>query len=483
MVNTGIYIRVSTDEQAKEGYSIRAQEEKLRAYAALKEWRIYSVYADEGISGKDIDGRPAVKQLIADVESGKINNVLVYKIDRLTRSTKNLIELIDIFNVNQCAFNSLVESIDTASATGRMFLKIVGIFAEFERENLAERVRLGMERKVKEGYVICSYAPSLGYSRENGTKIQVINETEAAIVRRIYNMYLHDDYSMRSICRILNAEQIPTKNKKRWTDSTIKHVLTNVNYNGKVRYSMHDPSRYFEADGQHEPIIEESLFYQVQEKINKIQKITRTKRPSSEAYYCGVLYCHLCGAKYTTKWQSVDGANGKTHYLYYACRNAIHENCNAKGIISHRKMDNLFEDYIGRYEDFIENDIEADTIPDNSAEIDTITAEIKLIEKKTEEVMALFMTTTIDFPTYQNMLRFSNERRGALEARLNHLQNAQKAKIPGFTVKEIITNIRESWGTLDNERRLQFLQQFIKKIVVQKDGRDVLIHDLSFNEF
>jgi len=99
------------------------------------------------------------------------------------------------------------------------------------------------------------------------------------------------------------------------------------------------------------------------------------------------------------------------------------------------------------------------------------------------EVMALFMTTIIDFTTYQNMLRFSNERRGALEARLNHLQNAQKAKIPGFTVKEIITNIRESWATLDNERRLQFLQQFIKKIVVQKDGRDVVIHDLLFNEF
>ena len=160
MVSTGIYIRVSTDEQAKEGYSIRAQEEKLRQYAALKDWHIYSVYADEGISGKDIEGRPAVKQLIADVESGKVNNVLVYKIDRLTRSTKNLIELVDLFNVNNCAFNSLVESIDTASATGRMFLKIVGIFAEFERENLAERVRLGMERKVKEGYAIMSFITS-----------------------------------------------------------------------------------------------------------------------------------------------------------------------------------------------------------------------------------------------------------------------------------------------------------------------------------
>ena len=107
MNNTAIYVRVSTEEQAREGYSIRAQEEKLRAYAMLKDWNIYSVYADEGISGKDVDGRPAIKQPIADVTSGKVKNVLVYKIDRLTRSTKNLIELVELFNAHYCAFNSL----------------------------------------------------------------------------------------------------------------------------------------------------------------------------------------------------------------------------------------------------------------------------------------------------------------------------------------------------------------------------------------
>ena len=94
-MRTAIYVRVSTDEQAKEGYSIRAQIDKLKNYIEIKDWEFYKVYADEGISGKDIEGRPAVKQLIADVESGKINNVLVYKIDRLTRSTKNLIELVE----------------------------------------------------------------------------------------------------------------------------------------------------------------------------------------------------------------------------------------------------------------------------------------------------------------------------------------------------------------------------------------------------
>jgi len=489
MVSTGIYIRVSTDEQAKEGYSIRAQEEKLRSYAQLKDWHIYSVYADEGISGKDIDGRPAVKQLIADVESGKITNVLVYKIDRLTRSTKNLIEFVELFNVNQCAFNSLVESIDTASATGRMFLKIVGIFAEFERENLAERLRMGFERKVKEGYAICSFITAYGYDRENGTKIPTINKKEAVIVQRIYNMYLHDNYNLKHICRILNAEQIPSKKGVKWCSSSVSGILTNVIYIGKVRYSVNDASRYFETDGQHEPIIDERLFYQVQEKISKLQRTAPTKRPSSGAYFCGVLYCPECGSTYTTKWQysgekNEDGS-AVASYPYYRCRNSINGTCTAKGIISHRKTEKAFEDYIERYEDFTENDIEADTLPDNSAEIDTITAEVKTIEKRTEEIIGLYVTATIDFNTYQNMVRQGNERRGELEARLTHLQNAQKAKIPAYSANDIVNNIREHWAELDNEQRLQFIQQFIKRIVVHKKGRclGAIVKELEFNMF
>ena len=485
MVSTGIYTRVSTEEQAKEGYSIRAQEEKLWQYAALKGWHIYSVYSDEGISGKDIEGRPAIKQLIADVESGKINNVLVYKIDRLTRSTKNLIDLVDLFNDNDCAFNSLVESIDTASATGRMFLKIVGIFAEFERENLAERVRLGMERKVKEGYAIMSFITSYGYDRENGTKIPTVNAEEAVIVRRIFNMYLHDDYSLKQICRTLNAEQIPSKKGVKWCDSSVKGILTNVIYIGKVRYSVNDASRYFETEGQHEAILDEALFYQVQEKINRLQRVAPTKRPGSAVYYCGVLRCPVCGGKYTTKWQSAPLATGGTgHYASYICRNYHYENgaCTAKVTFSHLKVDKAFEEYIGRV-DVTAQDIETEPLPDNSAEINAITADIKTIEKRTEEIMGLYVVASIDFETYQGMVRQSNERRGELTARLQYLENAQKANLPVYSAKEIVADIRASWAALDNEKRLQFVQQFIKRIVVTKNGRDVVVQDMEFNQF
>jgi len=110
-LTTGIYIRVSTEEQAKEGFSINAQKEKLKQYAFARGWDIYDFYIDDGISGKNLSERPEASRLVQDVKDKKINNVLVYKIDRLTRSVKNLMELIELFDVTDCAFNSLMETI------------------------------------------------------------------------------------------------------------------------------------------------------------------------------------------------------------------------------------------------------------------------------------------------------------------------------------------------------------------------------------
>lgn len=499
---TGIYVRVSTEEQAKEGYSIRAQEEKLKQYATLKDWHIYSVYADEGISGKDIDGRPAIKRLIADITSGKVKNVLVYKIDRLTRSTKNLIELVELFNQNKCAFNSLNESIDTATATGRMFLKIIGIFAEFERENLVERVRLGFERKAREGHSNSAGITSYGYSRENGSKIQKIENEQAQIVRRIFNMYLHDNYNFSRIAKTLNAENIASKRGKKWLIVAIKDILTNPNYIGKVRYAVRDTARYFENDGQHEPIIDESTFYQVEERINKTKKISRTKYPSSGVYFCGVLYCALCGAKYSTHWnysnwhkknKKTEEGQQSPRYPSYRCMNNFNFNndCRAKAV-RHIKVEQAFEEYIMQYENFEKfDDLETDSTSssDHNAEIETINAEIGQIERKHEEIMSLFVANSIDFSTYQGMIKLSNVRRVELETRLNLLQKTTQDVVYKYSVKEIVSDFREQWAVLNNEQRQQFVQKFVKKIVMHGELptkgniNEAVIGDILFNEF
>ena len=137
-MQTAIYCRVSTEEQATEGFSIHAQKDKLTKYALSNDWDIVDYYVDDGISGKNLTERPQVSRLIEDVKKGKIKNVLIYKLDRLTRSVKDLIYLIELFDKNNCTFNSQTEKIDTSNAVGRMFVKIIGIFAEFERENIPQ---------------------------------------------------------------------------------------------------------------------------------------------------------------------------------------------------------------------------------------------------------------------------------------------------------------------------------------------------------
>jgi len=501
MVSTGIYVRVSTDEQAREGYSIRAQQEKLKAYATLKEWHIYGIYVDEGISGKDIDGRPEIKRLITDIESGKVTNVLVFKIDRLTRSTKNLIELMDLFNVHDCAFNSLSESIDTSTASGRMFLKIVGIFAEFERENLAERLRLGFERKAREGYSLACAKQAYGYNRQKGNKTLEVNETEAEIVKRIFDMYLNSDYTYYKIAHTLTAQNVPTKTGKRWATATVKEILKNPIYIGKVRYSVRDTSRYFEADGWHTPIIDETTFYEVQDKMSKVRRVSNTKRPTAGVYFAGVLYCIKCGCKFSPKWdyrhtntqRRVEVGNPRElAFPSYRCHNALKNmGCTSKSV-SHKKLEDAFLQHIAKIPDVSADDIsqtDNTTQPSHSAEIATITAEITLIERKTKEIMGVFMSGELEFSEYKTMTTVGNERRKELETRLDQLHKAQENKRIRYNQSEIVANVLTHWQVMDNAERQQFVQKFVEKIVIHAEPpkasrfNEVVIDDVQFNEF
>lgn len=149
---TAIYIRVSTEAQREEGYSIEAQTEALTAYCTAKGWKTYELYIDGGYSGSSLE-RPAIQRLIHDVKNSRIERVLVYKLDRLSRSQKDTLYLIeDILNPHEVDFISLNESMDTGSPMGRLMLGILSAFAQLERENIRERTRMGMAERVKAGY-------------------------------------------------------------------------------------------------------------------------------------------------------------------------------------------------------------------------------------------------------------------------------------------------------------------------------------------
>jgi len=501
-LSTGIYVRVSTDEQVQEGFSVRAQTEKLKTYALLKDWEIFDLYADEGISGKNIVDRPAINRLIEDIQNGKVNNVLVFKVDRLTRSTKDLIELVDLFEDCNCAFNSLTESIDTDTPSGRMFLKIIGIFAEFERENLVTRLKLGFERKVKEGYTLANSTLSYGYIKPKGQKIQTIEPDEAKIVKEIFSMYLDENMSMNGIAQTLNVRGIPTKmNAPMWDMTTIKRLLTNPNYIGKVRYSTAEQDKYMEVDGNHEPIISQEMFYLTQEKINNSGRIYNTKRPKEDNYFCGVLHCGLCGKKFTTHNQApkIDENGVKIYKTSYWCMGKKAHNPNPCKCpeISHEKMERAFIEYIEKIGNFTETEdmkLDNDSAKNREKEqfqnIIDLENRINAIDNKKKQVTEQYLNDKIPFEEYRNLLDNLKRKNELFDNELSIAKSSIQPEQEKSSIlpEDIILELKENWEYLNNKERMMFLHEFINKIVIRVEKEHarsnfVRIEDVEFNTF
>ena len=463
---TGIYVRVSTDEQAKEGYSIRAQIDKLKNYTHIKAWELYKVYADEGISGKNITERPGINALLQDVKSGAVNNVLVYKIDRLTRSTKDLIELTELFHRHQCSFNSLMESIDTHTASGRMFLKIIGIFAEFERENTIERITLACEKKVKEGYSLASTNMSYGYQRTVGEKIQRPHPEEAKTVAEIFAMYVDGNMSYAAIARNLNHRGVKPRKGKAWHHGTIQGILKNPNYIGKVRYAIADTARYFEAQGKHEPMISEEVFYQAQHKMGKMKRIAHTKRPKENSYFCGILYCGGCGAKLQSNGNySRTPQGGKIHKPGYRCPNMMKGLCTAPRF-SHEKIARAFEYYLGdvkapfvTVKDILHQDLGKQAAVQALLQEER-THRLETLAKRERELMSMYIDGRLSFDEFQAMSQSIKE---AKHECMEPLQE-HPVKTPQPVTGATLESLQDHWRGLNNIGKQQFLHTHVEKI-------------------
>lgn len=246
MVKAGVYVRVSTEEQAKKGVSLAAQEEALKDYCKTFKYDIHKIYKDEGISAKDIKHRPAMNELLADAKSGEINLILIYKLDRFSRSLKDLILTIEQLNKWGVDFISMQEKIDTTSAAGEFMFHIIGSLAQFERRIIGERTKFGMEKKAKDGSAI-TRAP-LGYLLED--KKLVVSNSDKKRVIDIFKSFLDWEESLNQFAKHHN-----------FTTRGIIKLLRNQLYLGKIKFS----GEWYE--GLHEPILTEDLFNSVQSKL------------------------------------------------------------------------------------------------------------------------------------------------------------------------------------------------------------------------
>jgi len=465
-METGIYGRVSTEEQALEGYSIRGQVEKLQQYVSAKSWSIYDVYLDEGISGKNMTERPAITRMIKDIKAGHVKNVLVFKLDRLTRSVADLVYLIDLFNVYGCAFNSLSESIDTSTASGRMFIKIIGIFAEFERENIGERVRLGKERKAREGFTTACASISYGYDRPSGEKVQKINKAEAEVVKRIFDMYINQNMSITQVAKTLNIEKIPSKQGRTWNTGVITNLLSNPNYIGSVRYGTTQPERYFEVEGKHKAIITEDVFQEAQLLLSRNKRTCPTKKPVEGNYFSGLIYCGVCGLKRVSH-TSYTGKDKSVGYYSFVCKGYNLKACDAKKI-SARKLERVLLEYLTSIPDTaLDNEQVERTKAERAAQIVALQERIKTLDAKEKEMLDSYIEDNASLAEYRGVKVQLDGERAKLLAEIEKLTPTEIHNIKGsLTQEEIISAFKKHWIKYSDKKKRQFLLKHINKIVV-----------------
>lgn len=281
-----LYSRVSTSEQAREGYSIGEQEERLAAFCRSRGWSKFKHFTDAGYSGGNMN-RPALQDMLAGIEKGTITRVIVYKLDRLSRSQKDTIELLeDVFLPHGVDFISVCENFDTGSAFGKAMIGMFSVFAQLEREQIKERSAVGREARAKDGKWHGGSCPPIGYDYVDG--FLKVNQFEAMLVRDIFKMYL-SGYTVTEIKNELNARGTFHK-YGRWNGTTIKKILTSPTYTGKVPYH----GQWF--DGRHKAIIDEktlSAAVALSEKTHRYREAD-----IHDAHIMGVLYCARCGEKY-----------------------------------------------------------------------------------------------------------------------------------------------------------------------------------------
>ncbi|PYG88461.1 site-specific DNA recombinase [Ruminiclostridium sufflavum DSM 19573] len=355
-----LYVRVSTEEQAIEGYSISAQTSILREFAKAYEYDVIKVYQDAGISGKNISGRPALKELLSDARSKKFDIVLIWKLSRLSRSLLDLLEMVDIFNQNGISFQSFSEKFDTSTPIGKMLLQLLGSIAEFERNTIAENVKMGLNERFKQGNSKGSIP--FGY-KYNENKQAIIVPEQAEIIKKIFQRYVEsrDGNCILEITRELNATGYKTRKNKQWNRTTIKDMLCNPFYAGYVRTGYHSHGWVLNNDasiikGNHEPIIDEKTFNKISQIIKNSKRMNFTKNENNVAVFSQLLICPLCGGKmYAYSYMGNNYTNKKgelKQYLVcsYRCSNTNSGNNLCKGFqVSYKKIDDIIIDNINSY--------------------------------------------------------------------------------------------------------------------------------------
>ena len=487
-----IYKRVSTEEQKRTGFSLEGQEDELRAYAERKGYRIVGVYTDGGYSGKNFK-RPEIQRLFSDMRNGDFDAILVWKVDRISRKNRDVLDLIDN-ELHPRNMKLLVSTcdIDSSNANGYMFISMLGTFAEYERSLIIERVSSGMEKRAKSG--MWNGGIILGYDVVE--KSLVINEEECEIVKQIFQLRANG-YGYKAITNVLNSEGKKSKKNNSFSINAVKTILENKTYIGQLNWGTHrewekkrrsgktDP---ISAEGVHEAIIDLGLWNRVQE-VNKVNRdaSTNTKNIKSEFILSGILRCPTCGAG--TVMSKSKKRDGSGYHFYYMCQNY---HTKGKDVCrSNLVKKELIEEQVLSYinglisKSGIVNDIidkinkEKHTDTDKLQEqIVAYKKELRVKEKELDAIDEEYRNKEITAKAYGRLSGKIEDEVDRLQGIVSDLEEKYGKVTSSYSidekiVKEALENFNALFTGASNENKKILIKSLIKKIEVESNRKEI----------
>ena len=442
-----LYIRVSTDSQFEDGYSVEAQKDMLEGYCRSRGWKDYEFYIDGGYTGSNID-RPEMKRLIEDARAGLISQVVVYKLDRLSRSQKDTLFLIeDVFNPAGIGFTSLNENMDTSTPMGRAMLGIMSAFAQLERETIRERTRMGMKERVRTGLWMGGGHPPFGYDYDSARGVLVPN-ADAETVRLIYRLYL-DGLSTARIAAVTGLKH----------DKQVRDILARKSNIGLIEYNG------VEYRGQHEPIVDEAVFQAAQEQQRR-RASARSFR--SDHLLTGLVYCGRCGARMRyQKW----GQKGYklTCYSQQSSKRYLirDENCdNGKPW-----ADEVEAAVTGDFLDRALREPPETATADETEEL-ALAGRIREAERRLKRLYALFAAAEDDL--LADSIAEQKRRLDALRAEAQRERAARAESAAETGRREEMRRLAQAWDLMTQAERRVVARELIERVEI--DGPNVSIH-------
>ncbi len=465
----GIYIRVSTEDQAREGFSLGEQEEKLRQLCKYKGFEIFKVYKDTGISAKDMKNRPAFQTMLEDMKNGLINYIVAYKLDRVTRSVRDLEVLISTLEKYHCYLICDRDDVNTSTANGRFFVRMLTVLSQLEIEIVSERTKFGLNGAIKAGH-IPGKCP-LGYYRDKDKTLKIDNSTKDIVVR-IFEMYL-EGKSYQTIANILNKEKVLYPEVKHWIDSSVNRIINNKIYMGDYERYKYDNDRETELFMDVVPaIITRAMWEEVQK-----QKETNQRAYCRNRVYIFFqkLVCPNCGQIMTCK-----GTGGKkSKYMYYYC-----DTC--KLYYNEDEIENCLIDYIL---DLVEYDfhvkkyfypILAEKKDDESRKIDE---EIKKLQQQKDRLKKAYMNGILEMEDFSEDYKLIEEKLSILEnKRIDALDFDKETYNPQHLIaerdieREKLTEhemykdvLLKLWTMKSKDEKQAFISKFIDNATLKKN--------------